>query len=480
MSETKSNKKRVKQSTDNTYARLQPQALDVEKAVLGALMIDKDAFSIISNILSSEVFYEPRNQLVFSAIKDLYNAEGGQKPIDVLTVTEMLANNGNLEEVGGPNYIAELSSRVASSANIEYHANIIAQKALARKLIAYGMTIADKAFDETTDIDDLMQEAEETLFRLSKEHVRNDFKQMDPVLKDAVKELTDAAGHPDGITGISTGYDDLDRSTSGLQDTDLVVIAGRPAMGKTTFALCIARYIAIEQGIAVAFFSLEMSSTQLVKRLLSNYCQIEGRKLRNGTLDRGDWDRIDKGISKLMGKPFYLDDTPGLSVYDLRSKARRLVKDHGVRIIIIDYLQLMSASTSRYGSRQDEVALISRSLKGLAKELEIPIIALSQMNRGVENRDGLDGKRPLLSDLRESGAIEQDADMVLFVHRPEYYKFFKDEDGNDLRGAAEIIIAKHRNGDTGKFLLSFKKEFTGFEKYDGGQIGNNEVKEFRF
>ena len=461
---------------DNTYARLQPQAREIEKAVLGALMIDKDAFGIIANILHPEDFYEPRNQKVFSSILELGNAESSPKPIDVLTVTEQLAKNGNLEEVGGPSYVAELSSRVASSANIEYHANIIAQKALARKLIQFAAIVETKAFDETNDIDDLMQEAEESLFNLSKQHIKNDFTQIDPVLSSVNKELIAAAGNPDGITGIATGYYELDKLTCGWQKTDLIILAGRPAMGKTTFALCAAKFIAINQEIPVAFFSLEMSSTQLAKRLLSNTSQVPAEHLRNGRLDRGEWDRIDKSFGWLKGKPFYIDDTPGLSVYELRSKARRLVKDYGVKIIFIDYLQLMAVNTNRFTTRQDEVSLISRSLKGLAKELEVPIIALSQMNRGIESREGIEGKRPQLSDLRESGAIEQDADMVLFVHRPEYYNILQDENGRDLRGLAELIIGKQRNGETGKILMTFQKEFTSFVAYDGhGTIDTQET-----
>ena len=464
------NQKRVYSADSNMYAHVQPQAVDMERAVLGALMIDVNAFDLISNILTPESFYEPRNQQVFSAIRELYNAEDGRKPIDVWTVTEQLSQNGKLEEVGGPGYVAEVSSSVLTSANIEYHARVLAQKAMARELIKFGGIVMSKAFDETTDIDDLMQEAEENLFRLSKEHIKSDFKQIDPVLKDAIQEVSAAAANSDGITGIATGYGDLDQLTSGWQNSDLIIIAGRPAMGKTALALCISKFIAIEQEIPLAFFSLEMSSTQLVKRIVSSVCEVGSAKLRNGQLDPYDWQHIDHGISRILGKPFYLDDTPGLSIYDLRSKARRLVKQHRVKVIIIDYLQLMSASTTRYSTRQDEVALVSRSLKGLAKELNIPIIVLSQLNRGVENREGLEGKRPQLSDLRESGAIEQDADMVLFVHRPEYYHIYQDDKGNDLRGMAQLIIAKQRNGATGDVLLEFRSEFTSFSSPEGRRL----------
>ena len=475
------NKKNGSQHVDNQYISPLPQALDIERAVLGGLMIDRNAYTIISNHLKPTDFYEPRNQLIFTAINELYHCENGQKPIDILTVTDQLAKNGTLEQVGGPGYIAELNSGVASSANIEYHAKIIAQKALARELIKFGKKVADKGYDETIDIEEQMQEAEEELFRLSKEHVQKDYSELDSVVADAMKEISAASSNSDGITGISTGFEDLNRYTSGWQASDLVIIAGRPAMGKTAFALSIAKSIAIDLETPLAFFSLEMSATQLAKRLISNACQVEGTKLRNGQLDRTDWERIDKSISRLLGKKFYLDDTPGLSVYELRSKARRLVKEHGVKIIIIDYLQLMSANTNRYSSRQDEVALVSRSLKGLAKELNIPILALSQLNRGVENREGLEGKRPQLSDLRESGAIEQDADMVLFVHRPEYYHIYQDDNGRDLHGKTQIIIAKQRNGATGDILLSFDSEHTCFTEYEGGfSLGSTQKKELEY
>lgn len=453
---------------DNTLGHLQPQALDVEKAVLGALMIDKDAYAVVCEILYPESFYEKRNQKVYTAIRDLSMAE---LPVDVLTVTEQLAKNGDLDEVGGPVYIAELSSRVASSANIEYHARIIAQKFLARQLISFASVIETKAFDDTTDIDDLMQEAEGSLFELSQRNMKKDYTQIDPVIKNAVEVIQKAAANKDGLTGVPTGYHKLDDITSGWQASDLVIIAGRPAMGKTSFALSMAKNIAADYKVPMAFFSLEMSNTQLVNRLISNCCEIQGSKILNGQLQPDEWERLDKRMGGLLGAPLYVDDTPGLSVFELRTKARRLVREHGVKIIMIDYLQLMNANGMRFSSRQEEVSTISRSLKGLAKELDIPILALSQLNRGVESREGLEGKRPQLSDLRESGAIEQDADMVLFVHRPEYYHIYQDDNGRDLRGMAQIIIAKHRKGATGDVLLTFRGEFTRFENPEDGRLG---------
>ena len=451
----------AKKNTDNTtYAHLQPQALEVERAVLGALMNDRDAYAVVCEILSPESFYEQRNQLVYSAIRDLSLAE---KPVDVLTVTDELEHQGSLDKVGGAIYIADLSNKVASSANIEYHARIIAHKFLARQLISFASDIETKAFDGSMDIDDLMQEAEGSLFELSRRNMKKDYTQIDPVISNAVEVIQKAAANTDGLTGVPTGYHKLDNITSGWQASDLVIIAGRPAMGKTSFALSMAKNIAADYKVPMAFFSLEMSNVQLVNRLISNCCEIQGSKILNGQLKPDEWERLDKRLNNLIGSPLYVDDTPGLSVFELRTKARRLVRDHGVKIIMIDYLQLMNANGMRFSSRQEEVSTISRSLKQIAKELDIPILALSQLNRGVESREGLEGKRPQLSDLRESGAIEQDADMVLFVHRPEYYHIYQDENGRDLHGMAQIIIAKHRKGATGDVLLNFRGEFTRFE-----------------
>ena len=451
----------AKKSIDNTsYAHLQPQALEVERAVLGALMNDRDAYAVVCEILSPESFYEQRNQLIYSAIRDLSLAE---KPVDVLTVTDELERQGCLDKVGGAIYIADLSNKVASSANIEYHARIIAHKFLARQLISFASEIETKAFDGSMDIDDLMQEAEGSLFELSRRNMKKDYTQIDPVISNAVEVIQKAAANKDGLTGVPTGYHKLDNITSGWQASDLVIIAGRPAMGKTSFALSMAKNIAADYKVPMAFFSLEMSNVQLVNRLISNCCEIQGSKILNGQLKPDEWERLDKRLNNLIGSPLYVDDTPGLSVFELRTKARRLVRDHGVKIIMIDYLQLMNANGMRFSSRQEEVSTISRSLKQIAKELDIPILALSQLNRGVESREGLEGKRPQLSDLRESGAIEQDADMVLFVHRPEYYHIYQDENGRDLHGMAQIIIAKHRKGATGDVLLNFRGEFTKFE-----------------
>ena len=461
------NKQRRQVPIDSTYGHLQPQSLDIERVVLGALMIDKDAFSIVSEIIRPETFYEPRNQKIFHAIQTL-NME--EKPVDIMTVAEQLRREGTLDEVGGPAYIVELSSHVASSAHIEYHAHVLAQKFLARQLISYASRVETNAFDETLDIDLVMQKAEGELFEISQKNMRQDYTQIDPVISQAVDILQKASASSGGLTGIPTGYGKLDDFTSGWQKSDLVIIAGRPAMGKTSFALSLAKNIAVDYREPIAFFSLEMNNVQLVNRLISNVCEITGNKILNGQLSPDEWERLDKNIRRLMGAPIYIDDTPGLSIFELRTKARRLVREKGVKIIMIDYLQLMNANGMRFSSRQEEVSVISRSLKGLAKELDIPILALSQLNRGVESREGLEGKRPQLSDLRESGAIEQDADMVLFVHRPEYYHIYQDDNGRDLRGMAQIIIAKHRKGATGDVLLTFRGEFTRFENPEDSRL----------
>ncbi len=479
MAENNSNTTKRRKSSvkvDNTYGHLQPQATDIERAVIGALMIDKDAFSLVSEIIRPETFYEPRNQKIYQAIQNLNMTE---RPVDIMTVTEELKSQGTIDDIGGPGYLLDISDRVASSANVEYHAHILAQKFLARQLIQFASRVEEKAFDDTVDVDALMQEAEGSLFEISQKNMKQDYTQIDPVIQQALDILQKASANTGVLTGIPTGYTDLDEMTSGWQKSDLVIIAGRPAMGKTSFALSLAKNIAVDYHIPIAFFSLEMNNVQLVNRLISNTCEIAGSKILNGQLTPDEWDRLDKNLTKLTGSPVYVDDTPGLSVFELRTKARRLVREKGVKIIMIDYLQLMNANGMKFGSRQEEVSTISRSLKGLAKELDIPIIALSQLNRTVENREGLEGKRPQLSDLRESGAIEQDADMVLFVHRPEYYHIYLDEKGNDLHGMAQVIIAKHRKGATGDVLLTFKGEFTSFrnpeESYTANKSGDGEI-----
>ena len=452
--------------------RQQPQAVDFEEVVIGACLIEQEAFGQIADILKPNSFYETKHRLIFEAIQSL---SGENKPIDILTVTEQMRVNGTLEQAGGVLYIAELSNKVVSSAHIEYHAKIIAQKALARELITYASRIQTHAFDEGQDIDELMQAAEGELFELSKTNIKKDFVQIDSVLTEAYQMVEKAAANTDGISGISSGFIRLDDITNGWQNSDLIIIAARPAMGKTAFVLSMAKNIAFDQRIPVAMFSLEMSNVQLINRLIVNVCEISSEKIRSGRLAPYEWQQMAQGMKTMYGAPLYVDDTPSLSVFELRTKARRLVREHGVRLIMIDYLQLMNASGMSYNSRQEEVSTISRSLKALAKELNIPIIALSQLNRGVENRiagaateEQKDTHRPQLADLCESGAIEQDADMVCMIHRPEYYGIMKDTHNRSLKGIAEIIIAKHRNGKTDDVKLRFVGDYARFSNLEDG------------
>ena len=450
---------------EDAYGHVQPQNLEMERAVLGALMLEQDAYSLVSEILRPESFYDARHQVIYNAVRSLSSL---QKPVDLLTVADYLDSNSELEKAGGPAYLTELTANMASSAHIEYHARIIAQKSLARQLITFSSQLQTMAFDATVDVDDLMQDAEGKLFAISQQNLKKDYTQIDPVVSEAYAQIQRAAARENGLSGLSSGFSRIDKLTNGWQNSDLIIIAARPAMGKTAFVLSMAKKIAVDMQVPVAMFSLEMSNVQLVTRLIVNVSELPGEKIKSGQLAPYEWGQLDNRIKQLEHAPFYVDDTPSLSVFELRTKARRLVREHGVRLILIDYLQLMNASGMSFGSRQEEVSNISRSLKGLAKELNIPIIALSQLNRSVEKRDqqGDDGKRPQLSDLRESGAIEQDADMVCFIHRPEYYKIYTDSAGHDLRGMAEFIIAKHRNGAVDTVLLRFRNELARFQDPD--------------
>lgn len=456
----------------DTLGRIPPRDKELEEAVLGALMLERDAYTIVCDILKPDSFYEPANQKIYAAIQTL---GASQKPIDMLTVTEQLRLNGDLESVGGPVFISQLTSRVASGANVEFHARIVAQKYLARELISFASSIEGKAFDESNDVDDLLQEAEGKLFEISQRNVKKDVTQIDPVIQQAIEQIQNAANRTSGLSGLETGFHDLDRLTSGWQNSDLIIIAARPAMGKTAFVLSMAKNMAVNYNTPIAIFSLEMSNLQLVNRLISNTCEIEGEKIKSGRLSDQEWDSLMSRVRNLYSAPLYIDDTPSLSIFELRTKARRLVREHQVKMIIIDYLQLMNASGMKYGSREQEVSMISRSLKQLAKELNIPIIALSQLNRSVESRGGADGadKRPQLSDLRESGAIEQDADIVCFIHRPEYYLHSDtDSEGRDIRGLALFIVAKHRSGSVDDVKMRFRHSFARFENYNESSLSS--------
>ncbi len=453
--------------TTDALGRLSPRDTDVEAAVLGALMIEKDAYTVVCDILKPESFYEPSHQKVYEAIQTL---GASQRPIDLFTVTEQLRLNGTLDEVGGPAFVVQLTSNVTSAAHVEFHARIVAQKYLARELISFAANIENNAFDESIDVDDLLQEAEGKLFEISQRNVKKDVTQIDPVITAALDQIQAAANRTSGLSGLQTGFHELDKVTSGWQNSDLIIIAARPAMGKTAFVLSMAKNMAVNYNIPIAVFSLEMSNLQLVNRLISNVCELPGEKIKSGQLTSLEWDQLMARIKHLNGAQLYIDDTASLSVFELRTKARRLVREHNIKMIIIDYLQLMNASGMKFGSREQEVSMISRSLKQLAKELNIPIVALSQLSRQVENRS--DNKRPQLSDLRESGAIEQDADIVCFIHRPEYY-YHSDTDpsGKDIRGLAEFIIAKHRSGSVKDVNMRFRAQFARFENWieEGGE-----------
>ena len=451
----------------NELGKLPPQALELEASVIGALMIEKEAFSSITDLLRPESFYSDQHRHIFEAVQALSAKDA---PIDVLSVAEQLKQSGKLEQAGGVIYLSDLTRRVASAAHIRYHAQIIAQKATARDLISAACQIEEKGYDETQDVDELVEEATAKIFEISQRAQKRDVTHIYPVITEAFDRMHKASENEGNISGIPSGFTELDKITSGWQKSDLVIIAARPATGKTAFVLSMAKNIAVDFNIPVAIFSLEMSNVQLVNRLIMNVCEIEGNKIRNGRLTKAEWDKLDNSIGVLQNAPIYVDDTPGLSVFELQSKARKLVKEHKIQMIIIDYLQLMNANGMNFGSREQEVSIISRNLKGLAKELDIPVIALSQLSRAVEKRDSsnsnVDGKKPLLSDLRESGAIEQDADMVCFIHRPEYYKLYDDGNGKDLRGLGQIIVAKHRNGATDEIWLRFIGKYTRFQNED--------------
>ena len=466
---SKNNRKRPQTTTiikvgANELGKLPPQAPELEDSVLGALMIEKDAYGTVADLLRPEVFYKDQNRFVFEAIRALASKD---EPIDVLSVGEKLRTQGTLEKAGGVVYLADLTRRVASTAHLRYHAQIIANKATSRDLIALAAQIEEKGFDETQDVDELMQEAEAGIFEISQRAQKRDVTQIDSVIEEAFVRMEKAAKNTGSISGIPSGFHALDKITSGWQTPDLIIIAARPAMGKTAFVLSMAKHMAVDREIPTAVFSLEMSNVQLANRLIMNVCEIEGEKIKTGKMTKEEKRRLNTKVNIIKGKPLYLDDTQALSIFELRSKARKLVRERGIKIIIIDYLQLMTAQGSSFGSREQEVSIISRNLKALAKELDIPIIALSQLNRSVETRTGVEGKTPQLSDLRESGAIEQDADIVCFIHRPEYYHLYNDEKtGKDLRGLAQIIVAKHRNGATDNIWLRFRGKYAKFQNED--------------
>jgi replicative DNA helicase len=447
-------------NTVSTLGKLPPQARDLEEAVLGALMLERDALSAVIDVLKPDVFYVESHQKIFSAIRTLFEATS---PVDILTVTAQLRKQGELEMVGGAYYITQLTERVASAANIEYHARIIIQKFIQRELIRISTDVISSAYEDTSDVLDLLDKAEKNLFDIAQNNLRRDSRKMDDIIKESLAEIEELRKKTDGLTGVGTGFTELDRMTSGWQKSDLVIIAARPAMGKTAFVLTCARNAAVDFEKPVVVFSLEMSSVQLVNRLISGESEIEQEKIRKGKMEDWEWQQMHSKIGRLEQAPLIIDDTPGLNVFEFRAKCRRLKSQYDIQLIIVDYLQLMSGKTDGKGggNREQEIGSISRALKTVAKELNVPVIALSQLSRAVESRPG-GSKRPMLSDLRESGSIEQDADMVLFLYRPEYYGLEFDEDNNPTKGVGEVIIAKHRNGETGTVRLKFVGKYVKF------------------
>jgi replicative DNA helicase len=445
--------------------KLPPQALDVEEAILGAMMIDKKGVDEVIDILNPDVFYRDAHKHIFEAIVQLFHISPPQ-PIDLLTVSSQLKKNGKLELAGGDFYLIQLTQKIASSAHINFHARIVLQKSIQRNLISISSSLIEDCYDETTDVFDLLDKAETNLYEITQGNLKQGYETAQNLITQAKHRIEEIGGR-EGLSGIATGFTKLDDLTSGWQPSDLIIIAARPGMGKTAFVLSMARNIAVDSQMAVALFSLEMSSVQLITRLISSETTLSSEKLRKGDLTPNEWTHLNDSVKNLEKAPLYIDDTPSLSIFDLRAKARRLVSQHGVKIIIIDYLQLMSAGNSSKGpgNREQEISTISRSLKALAKELSVPVIALSQLSRQVETRPS---KRPLLSDLRESGAIEQDADIVSFIYRPEYYKLenWDDEEGSPTKGQAEFIVAKHRNGSLDEIRLKFRGELGKFENLE--------------
>lgn len=443
-----------------SLGKLPPQALDLEEAVLGALMLEKNALTAVVEFLRPEHFYADAHNLVYTAIIDLFKASD---PVDMRTVVSQLRKNGKLELVGGAYAIAELTSKVSSAANIEYHARIIIEMAIKRNLIQIASQVHHDAYEDTNDVFELLDKTEQSIYQIADANLRKNYDSMKSLMFQATREIQEKRNHKDGLTGVPSGFSRLDRITSGWQKSDLIIIAARPGMGKTAFVVSALRNAAVDFNFPVAIFSLEMASIQLVNRLISAEAELESEKIRKGNIQEFEWQQLVHKTNRLSTAPIFIDDTPALSILELRAKCRRLKAEHNIQLIVVDYLQLMKGEIG--GNREQEIASISRALKGVAKELNVPVIALSQLSRGVETRGG--DKRPQLSDLRESGSIEQDADIVMFLYRPEYYKITVDEDGMPTQGMAEVLIAKNRNGSLENVKLKFIGKYTKFADFDG-------------
>lgn len=445
--------------------KIPPQVIELEKAVLGALLIQSDAIYDVIGIIKSESFYRQEHQEIFSAIKLLANV---CFPIDLITVSNKLKELGKLDIVGGEVYLSELTDRVATSAHLITHARIVQQKYIQRELIRVSAEIQRKAFDDTEDLQDIVNFSEQEMFKVTDINISKDISCISDLMSRSIRKLEERSMSKNSLSGTPSGFTSIDRVTNGFKDSNLIIVAARPSMGKTAWALNVVRNIAVDFNKPVAFFSLEMSEQEITDRFLISETNIDGSKFKTGKLSDTEWSSVEVVGSKLEKAPIFIDDTAALSIFELRSKVRKLVRNEGIKVVVIDYLQLMSGGGEYRGQREQEVSQISRGLKSLAKEMNIPIIALSQLNRSVESRGG--NKRPQLSDLRESGAIEQDADVVIFLHRPEYYGIKQDEEGNSTIGLAEIIISKYRDGHTGIVRLRFNGSVVKFSDYDRDDI----------
>lgn len=441
--------------------RVPPHATDVEQSVLGAMLLEREAIPKAIEILTEKSFYSTKHRRIFAAITSLFEKSN---PVDLITLTEELRRREELDSIGGAYYLTDLTTEVASAANVEYHARIIAEKYLLREMIETMTTLVGEAYDPTSDAFELLDKAESEIFQISDTQMRRPAASMSDVIKTTLQQLEAIHGQEGGITGVPSGFNRLDEYTSGWQRSDLIIVAARPSMGKTAFALTCARNAALhpQHPAGVAIFSLEMGAEQLAQRLLTSEARIDAQAARTGRMKDRDWQALARAAGRLSAAPIYIDDTPGLSVLELRAKCRRLKAEHDIGLVVVDYLQLMQGTTNnRQANREQEIAHISRSLKSLAKELDVPVVALSQLSRAVESRGG--DKRPQLSDLRESGSIEQDADVVCFIYRAERYGITVDENGNSTEGLGEIIIGKQRNGPIGVVRLAFVDQYARFE-----------------
>ncbi len=440
-------------NNSNIRLRVPPQSIEAEVGVLGSILIKPEVMPQVVEFLRPEDFYRKAHEKIYKAMVELFQKN---EPVDILSVGEFLRSKGDLEDIGGLSYLAELSDSVAVASSASYYAKIVKDKAIRRRLIEKVTQIAENCFNEAEDVEELLEYAESVIFEISQAKVKQSFYQLNSVIKDSIKRVEELYKKKELITGVPTGFIDLDNITAGFQPSDLIIVAGRPSMGKTAFALNIAQHAAVDQGICVAIFSLEMSKEQLAIRMLCSEAQVNAQKLRTGFLSqKHDWPKIIRAANRLSHAPIFIDDTPAMSILEMRAKARRLKTEHNLGLIVVDYLQLMRG---RDGSerREQEISEISRSLKAMAKELNVPVVALSQLNRKVEDRPN---KRPQMADLRESGAIEQDADVIIFIYRDEVYNRSED---NPNKGIAEIIVAKQRNGPTGLVKLSFVSKYSSF------------------